>query len=233
MEEMYIERFLSSIDKSGNCWLWTGTMGGKKENMYGVLKMNRKTFRSHRFSYEYYKGKIPEGMFVCHTCDNPPCVNPDHLFIGTQSDNMRDMLTKGRTPKAKLRLDEVRYIFDYKGDMSYSELGEKFKVSVGTIENVKSGRSWHWVTGAKRVGHKGDKHTFDLLVATLRKMKSAKTGYIGHKMWSEPGRVFKNDHARPAASLLKKAMKEGLVRFKLDGKGKRWSLTDKGENYGI
>jgi hypothetical protein len=86
-------RFEANIRKTESCWLWTGmlTDGG-----YGVISDHQKKTRAHRASYALYVGPIPEGMHVLHRCDNPPCVNPKHLFLGTHIDNMRDMESKGR-----------------------------------------------------------------------------------------------------------------------------------------
>lgn len=89
---------------NGECWEWTGSRGTGRWNQYGwVTKTgsaangrHRKQKRAHRLSYEQNVGPIPEGMFVCHRCDNPLCVRPDHLFLGTHTDNMRDMYAKGR-----------------------------------------------------------------------------------------------------------------------------------------
>ena len=79
------------VTESG-CWIWTGACNGK----YGLIWKPPGFTMAHRIAYELYKGQIPAGMYVCHLCDVPLCVNPDHLFLGTQIDNMRDMIRKGR-----------------------------------------------------------------------------------------------------------------------------------------
>jgi len=83
------------------CWIWTGCYSGKGRTGYGLfhtktVKTGAKMKKAHRVSYELYKEEIPEGMLVCHKCDNPACVNPDHLFLGSHIDNMKDMISKGR-----------------------------------------------------------------------------------------------------------------------------------------
>jgi hypothetical protein len=88
-------RFLIKVKPSSTseCWEWTGATQAKG---YGRFKSNGKIECSHRFSYKMFIGNIPKGMNVCHKCDNPKCVNPEHLFVGTQSDNMVDCRDKGR-----------------------------------------------------------------------------------------------------------------------------------------
>ena len=87
------ERLFKKVDKSGECWLWTG---GKTHDGYGMMTIKGKTTYVHRLSYQLHKGEIPEGMYVCHSCDVPSCINPDHLWLGNNADNMKDMYKKER-----------------------------------------------------------------------------------------------------------------------------------------
>ena len=83
------ERFDAFCDKTGDCWIWTGTFSSK-----GYAKFDSK--EAHRLAYERFVGPIPAGLLACHECDNPKCVNPAHLWLGTHADNMADMKAKGR-----------------------------------------------------------------------------------------------------------------------------------------
>lgn len=86
-------RFWDNVVKTPNCWYWVGC---KNSNGYGNIRINYKIYLTHRLSYFIYFGDIPENMCVCHTCDNPSCVNPAHLWVGSRSENTRDMIKKGR-----------------------------------------------------------------------------------------------------------------------------------------
>lgn len=90
--------FWDRVDTSGSCWVWTGACNRKG---YGEYHFNGKARRAHRVSWELTYGPIPEGLIVCHRCDNPSCVRPDHLFLGTHSDNAIDRERKGRGGSAR------------------------------------------------------------------------------------------------------------------------------------
>lgn len=143
------DRFWAKVDQSGDCWIWTAAKLG---NGYGQFKARSyHVVTTHRLSYEMAKGPIPDGMFVCHTCDNPSCVNPEHLFVGTPKDNVQDMVSKGRAKpgpplrggangNATLSEETVRQIRAL--PLSYRALSARFGVSKSQIARIKTGVAW-------------------------------------------------------------------------------------------
>lgn len=107
------DRFWAKVDKSGDCWIWTGA---RNERGYGKILAGRRLEYAHRVSVRLDGREVPDNAHVCHHCDNPPCVNPAHLFVGTSRDNHDDMVRKGRStrgernPRSKLTADQVREI---------------------------------------------------------------------------------------------------------------------------
>lgn len=138
------------------CWVWEGP---KLTNGYGHFKRGDIKFYAHRVSYELHHGPIPDGMLVCHTCDNPPCVNPAHLFAGTFQDNNRDRHTKGRSkgtfpsgaahPGAKLSDADVKEILSLRDSgLLQREIAERFGVSRTTISSIWLGKTYRFCANA-------------------------------------------------------------------------------------
>lgn len=110
LRERFEEKIFHSPD---GCWLWTAA---QTKSGYGHMNTGGEMTRAHRVSYVLYKGSIPDGLFVCHSCDVRLCVNPSHLFLATGKENSEDMVRKGRSTRgeknssAKLTEDDVRYL---------------------------------------------------------------------------------------------------------------------------
>jgi hypothetical protein len=145
------EHFWARVKKGGECWTWIGhRLPAPKD--YGVYKAPMgKLTRAHRAAWELVNGPISNGLHVLHTCDNPPCVNPAHLWLGTNQDNMVDMVAKGRAnrptgekhTRAKLTEAAVRGIRKGNDDgLSYSDLAAKFKIHRATIAQVVTRKTW-------------------------------------------------------------------------------------------
>lgn len=143
----YWTRFYSKVEKTDGCWLWVGARGG---NGYGVFAVGGDLVKAHRFAYLLERGPIRAGLRVLHRCDVRRCVNPDHLFLGTQSDNLRDMVAKGRhRPNPRrgerhhgARLTTADVIAIRASTDSRKVLRERYGVSKGAIAAILARRIW-------------------------------------------------------------------------------------------
>ena len=152
------EKFWKKVEKSDGCWLWLGRKQGKGYGKQGDQY-------AHRLAWELAYGTIPKGLFVCHHCDNPSCVRPDHLFLGTADDNQQDMVRKGRSPRGdrsgarkhpermrkgesiswhKLTADNVRSIRKERAEKgtTYAAMAEHYGVHPMTVSQIFKGKAW-------------------------------------------------------------------------------------------
>ncbi len=147
------QRFLKFTEKTNSCWLWKGYKVKYKNYESGYMSYKGKPQRSSRVSYELHKGIIPKGLYVCHTCDNGLCVNPDHLFLGTQKDNMQDMWKKNRGNPcrgskkffAKITEEDVIRIRKEYPTSSGPNLAKKYGICKQNVLNIVNRVAWKHV----------------------------------------------------------------------------------------
>lgn len=155
-------RFWVKVNKTDTCWNWTAQLC---PDGYGRFRMNYKGYAAHRLSWIWANGEIPEGLFVCHHCDNPSCVRPDHLFLGSALENNRDASMKGRSaigdrngtrtkPETRLRgeahpdsklteADVIQIRSEYSTKQTgHRILAKRFSVSPTAIRQIVNGRTW-------------------------------------------------------------------------------------------
>ena len=144
--------FWEKTERSSGCWLWTGALANRKghRNAYGQLQRRGRLLLAHRVAYERAVGPIPDGMMVCHHCDQPRCIRPDHLFLGTPADNMHDMIDKGRQrwvtvageQNGRARLTQAQVDAIRVSGETPLGLAARFGISRSTIYSILRGRSW-------------------------------------------------------------------------------------------
>jgi len=158
-EEEYLKkleaRLLKYSKMVGQCREWT-VRNRTTGFGYGYINFRKKQIMAHRASWIVWRGKIPKGMFVCHTCDNPLCINPDHLFLGTHKDNMKDMVLKNRQNNSQkgsigekngssmLKESDISEILEmfYFQKLNQSEIARYFCITPASIRNILIGKTW-------------------------------------------------------------------------------------------
>jgi hypothetical protein len=152
-----IDRFWSRCIKADGCWLWSGGVNSRGYGVFSVWRNGKnKSFRAHRLAYELVKGAVSDGMMICHACDTPLCVRPDHLFEGTAHDNMQDCLQKGRfrapgtrcfgvvNGSSRLTWEKVREIRARfaSGNVTKADLSRQYGITRQSIGDVIDGTTW-------------------------------------------------------------------------------------------
>lgn len=132
---------MTSVKKSDECWPWTGSTN----KVYGKIRVGKRSVAAHRLSWELHNGPIPEGKFILHRCDNPLCVNPNHLYCGTQSDNLSDRAwrnpnNQGGMP-SRLSLDNIKSM------KSLYSTGKYTQAEIGTMFGVSPRHAGRMITG--------------------------------------------------------------------------------------
>ena len=157
-----VDRVLEKIVRIpfSGCWVFMGATNGFGYGIVGTGGRGAPNDRAHRITYRHFCGEIPSGMFVCHRCDVPSCCNPDHLFLGTNQDNVRDMISKGRNsppprnrhvvgsvhPGSKLTEDQVVHIREaYSRGVKQKDLAQQYGVVHQTISKVVNNRRFKHV----------------------------------------------------------------------------------------
>ena len=151
------ERFWQKVNKKSNdeCWDW---LGSTRSDGYGQINRGQRGFgmqSTHRLSREIHFGKIPDGMHVLHSCDNQRCVNPSHLFLGTNNDNIADRVSKGRSMRGESHFNsklteedvlEIRKLYiPWDRDFSLYALARKYNVTMSAIHDIVTRKNWKWL----------------------------------------------------------------------------------------
>lgn len=203
LTEKQITRFWKHVDRSGECWLWTGAR--LRVNGYGCFGMKRGAkwvaARAHRVSWSIKNGCIPAGMWILHRCDNPPCVNPTHLYLGTRRDNVQDMVKKGR-------------VSTYWSGKTFSE-DHRRKLSASLRGNMRRLGKSHSVETRQKIATASLGRTHSL--ATRRKIALAKMGNT-HTL----GMKHSEDARRKISAALRGRVLTIETRQKLSLARKRW-----------
>lgn len=214
MRPSSLDRFIAKVVKqeSSECWIWTG---GKNQSGYGVFRPNRPAsmMLAHRFAWTEYNGEIPEGLFVCHHCDNRACVNPNHLFLGTHQDNMDDMVCKNRCGQVGPKPEITTKLQNQKADIltrrtngeTLSSIAKSFNCDPMTVRRfLISIGAYSRLPGGPKLPH--NKRTKSLRVHTAEIVSLAKMGVSIARI----ARQF-NSNGPTIASIIKVAHKSTVL----------------------
>ena len=179
-----IERFITNVNIGDKCWEWNGHRdkdGYGRFHIYYTKTKKQTNIGAHKVSYELFYGKlVPGGMCVCHTCDNPTCVNPNHLWLGTNQDNMDDKINKGRQihgenhHRAKLnweKVKEIRVLYN-NGENSREQLSKLFEMDKSTISDICNNIIWHDTSYIKTNNKIGNTKLTQKIADEIRKLHS-------------------------------------------------------------
>jgi hypothetical protein len=149
-EARFHERY-EMVPESG-CWIWTGALDMYG---YGAISISRIQRQAHRVAWRLLRGGIPDGLFVCHHCDVPACVNPEHLFLGTSADNTADKVAKNRQARGKQTAGNAQYseelVARIKADARrVRHIALDLGIPHSTVSRIKSGKTWRWVDAAPK-----------------------------------------------------------------------------------
>ena len=173
-----LDKFNASYKKIGECWIWNDKL---LSTDYGVFYISGTSYLAHRMSYALFIDAIPKELFVCHKCDNPSCVNPDHLWLGTQADNMADAAKKGRMPRgekstnSKLTEKQITELLNLyaTGNYSQEQIAKMFSISRTVVSNLLHNKTWKHLdldrTFRKGRGSSGDKNGMRLHPESVRR----------------------------------------------------------------
>jgi hypothetical protein len=164
-------RFWAKVDCGDGCWNWIGATLGHPNLPYGRMWIQNKQYRAHRISWIFHYGQIPAGLLVCHRCDNPRCVRPSHLFVGTQGDNLRDMEMKNRgrkSPSVCMRGHRLEH-----GNVYWSRRGTRRSCRKCVLERSRlskaGGRGKGWKRGITHCAHGHEYDTANTYVSVAGK----------------------------------------------------------------
>lgn len=142
-----IDRFWAKVHKTPTCWLWTSSFNQAGYGTFHVTDVGSRV--AHKVSWLIHNGgSLHKSTKVLHKCDNPPCVNPDHLILGSQGENNKDMCLKGRNPRAKITPEMVLEIRRLRSEekLQHQEIADRFGLSRNNVTNILNGKRWGYVT---------------------------------------------------------------------------------------